>query len=104
MKIIRTTVASLAFIGAATTGIAMTAHAEPNNGPAGKPGVGCAVEDQNGNVSYVPIGTQVGLFHCGSDGEWHFGTVTTDLVAQPKPKLPKGSAAATRAAGTLARR
>jgi len=27
----------------------------------------------------VPVGTVIGLFHCGSDGDWHFGWLTTDL-------------------------
>jgi hypothetical protein len=34
---------------------------------------GCPVEDERGNVSYVLVGTRISLFHCGSDGEWHFG-------------------------------
>jgi hypothetical protein len=44
---------------------------------------GCPVEHEDGSVTYVPVGTQIGLFHCGSDGDWHFGWLTTDLVAQP---------------------
>ena len=34
---------------------------------------GCPVEDEHGNVTYVAPGTVVGLFHCGSDGVWHWG-------------------------------
>ncbi len=41
----------------------------------------CDVEDENGNVSQVPEGSRVGLFYCGSDGEWHFGTVILDHPA-----------------------
>ncbi|MEZ5141841.1 MAG: hypothetical protein R2726_04895 [Acidimicrobiales bacterium] len=108
MKPFRTAIASLVLFAAPVAALGGHAvSAEPNNGPAGKPGQGCAVEDANGKVSYVPVGTQVGLFHCGSDGEWHFGTVTTDLVSQPTgPKGPKvpGAAAASRAAHTVTRR
>jgi hypothetical protein len=43
-------------------------------------GHGCPVVDEHGNVSYVPAGTRYLLWHCGSDGEWHFGTVTTNVV------------------------
>jgi hypothetical protein len=41
---------------------------------------GCPVEDEHGNVTYVPAGTTYLLWHCGTDGEWHFGTVTTNIV------------------------
>jgi hypothetical protein len=41
---------------------------------------GCPVVDEHGNVSYVPAGTKYLLWHCGADGEWHFGTVTTNVI------------------------
>ena len=34
---------------------------------------GCAVENENGSVSYVGTGTRIGVFVCGSDSDWHFG-------------------------------
>jgi len=54
----------------------LTALAEPKGGPGGSGG-GCPVEDEHGNVTYVPVGTVIGLLHCGADGEWHFGWLTT---------------------------
>jgi hypothetical protein len=42
---------------------------------------GCPVEHEDGSVTYVPVGTQVGLFKCGSDGEWHFGWLVDHMVA-----------------------
>src|ERR1700757_4762856 len=88
---------ALAAVGVVAASLAATplAHADSKNGPPGKPGVGCAVEDEHGNVSYVAVGTVVGLFHCGSDGEWHFGWATTNMVA------PTSSGVGT-ATGTLA--
>ena len=77
---------ALAAVGVAaiTLGCVTPAHADPNNGPTGQPGKGCAVEDEHGNVTYVEVGTQIGLFHCGADGEWHFGWLTNGrLVAPP---------------------
>jgi hypothetical protein len=65
---------------ATTLAVAVPAHADTKNGPPNSP-KGCPVEDEHGNVSYVPTGTVVGLFHCGSDGEWHFGWLTTEMVA-----------------------
>jgi hypothetical protein len=56
------------------------AAAQPKGGTASR---GCPVEHEDGSVTYVPVGTQIGLFHCGSDGDWHFGWLTTDLVSQP---------------------
>lgn len=56
--------------------VAGPASAQPRNGstPAS-----CPVEDSGtGQTTQVPEGTRVGLFYCGSDGEWHFGTVVLD--------------------------
>ena len=72
-------VSGLAVIGLACTTLAAgPAQAQPVNGTG--TAKGCPVEDEHGNVTYVPVGTRVGLFHCASDGEWHFGWFTTDLV------------------------
>ena len=56
--------AGLALIGTAP------AHALPREESASR---GCAVENNNGTISYVDTGTRIGLFVCGSDGGWHFG-------------------------------
>jgi hypothetical protein len=79
---LRTTIIALALAASTLGSIAGPAMAE-DNGPAPHPGEGCPVIDENGNVSYVPIGTRFGLWHCGSDGEWHFGWLTDDHVAPP---------------------
>jgi hypothetical protein len=65
---------------AATLVAAGPAAAQPKGGGTAK---GCPVENADGTTSTVPVGTQIGLFHCGSDGEWHFGWLTTDLVKPP---------------------
>jgi hypothetical protein len=68
----------------------LPAFAAPNGDGGGAKG--CPVEDEHGVVSYVPVGTVFLLWHCGSDGEWHFGWATTDLTA-PTGTLTPGSAA-----------
>ena len=54
-----------------------TADAKPIKNTGSK---GCPVEHEDGRVTYVPVGTQVGLFKCGSDGEWHFGWLVDHRV------------------------
>lgn len=82
MSLSRTTLArlSLGLAPLAVIGLAAAPAGaqKPRNGstPAS-----CDVEDENGKVSQVPEGTRVGLFYCGSDGEWHFGTVILDHQA-----------------------
>jgi hypothetical protein len=72
---------ALAAVGLACATVATSSAAAQPVGPNGPgPGHGCAVEDEHGNVTYVPAGTTYLLWHCGSDGEWHFGTVTTNVV------------------------
>jgi len=48
---------------------------------------GCQVEN-DGKVETVPVGTKVGLFTCGSDGEWHFGWLVS-AVSNPTHKTIK---------------
>ena len=77
---IRTTIAMLA--AALTVAVAVapaSADAQPIKGTTVK---GCPVEDEHGNTTYVPVGTRIGLFVCGRDGEWHFGWLITERVAQ----------------------
>jgi hypothetical protein len=73
-----------------TFAAADAAHAQPKGG-AGQ-AKGCPVEDANGTTSTVAVGTRIGLFVCGSDGEWHFGwAVTANAPTAPagtKPVLP----------------
>jgi hypothetical protein len=83
---IRTIIATLAATFAVALTFAGPAGAQPKGDT--KP-QGCPVEDENGNVSYVPIGTRIGLFVCGSDGEWHFGWLVDGRVSPPKPTAPK---------------
>ena len=58
------------------------AHAQ-DNGPSGVPGKSCAVENENGTVTQVPVGTRVGLAYCGRDGEWHMGWLVDELTVGP---------------------
>jgi hypothetical protein len=65
------------------------AHADSKKGTGGS--TGCQIEN-NGNVEYVPVGTKVGLFTCGQDGEWHFGWLINAIKAPSKSLSPGGSA------------
>ncbi len=101
--LIRTAVWISAVAGTVGLVAAPAGAARPRNGstPAS-----CDVENENGTTSQVPEGTRVGLFYCGSDGEWHFGTVILDWskvqVAPTTPTKPITGVVATRSA-TLAR-
>src|SRR4051812_35370739 len=46
---------------------------------------GCPVEDANGPPSTVAVGTRIGLFVGGSDGEWHFGWLINARPTAPPP-------------------
>jgi len=70
---------ALAGVGLACATVAAAPAAAQAVGPTGG-ARGCPVEDEHGNVSYVPAGTTYLLWHCGADGEWHFGTVTTNVI------------------------
>jgi hypothetical protein len=73
----------LALIGASS------AHALPREGTGAG---GCPVEHENGAVSYVPVGTRIGLFVCGSDGDWRFGwLVDGRTAAPPVPSIESAS-------------
>jgi hypothetical protein len=69
------TVAAMAFI------LAGTAHAEPKKGSG--TAKGCLIEN-DGKLETVPVGSKIGLFTCGSDGEWHFGWLINARIAPPK--------------------
>ena len=78
---------------AASALMPFSAHAESKGGSGGNTG-GCELVDENGTVvGHVPEGTQIGVAHCGADGEWHWGfnvrgraviqgTITQPQVAQ----------------------
>jgi hypothetical protein len=70
---------ALAALGLACATVAAAPASAQAVDPTGG-GHGCPVVDEHGNVSYVPAGTRYLLWHCGADGEWHFGTVTTNVI------------------------
>ncbi len=47
---------------------------------------GCVIEN-DGKLETVPVGSKVGLFTCGSDGEWHFGWLVNSISAAPKKSV-----------------
>jgi hypothetical protein len=75
----------LTFVAIATAGMtligAAPASAQPNGPPTSSKG--CPVEDEHGNVFYVPAGTHYLLFTCGTDGEWHGGWAITGIRKPP---------------------
>jgi hypothetical protein len=70
---------ALAFIGAGS------AHADTKQGSGGG-SKGCLIEN-DGHLETVPVGTKISLLTCGSDGEWHFGWLITQISAPPKKTL-----------------
>jgi hypothetical protein len=83
-------ISALALAVAALTPLPTFADSKGDGGGAR----GCPLVNERGEVvGYAPVGTLIGLFHCGPDGEWHFGWATTDLTA-PTGTLTPGSAAA----------
>jgi hypothetical protein len=84
-KLTRGVGAALATAMVATSLLAAgPAQADTKSGT--QPAKGCDVEN-NGKTEKVEVGTRVGLFVCGSDGEWHFGWAITD-VGHASPKKP----------------
>lgn len=91
----------LALAAIAAVGLALitaaAAHADVKSGGGGSRG--CAVEDEHGNVTYVPVGTHYLLFTCGSDGEWHFGWLITEAKAPPTKGIGGGTTVTTTTGG-----
>lgn len=85
MKITRKAVATLALVAMPVVGALAQPASAADNGPAGVPGKSCAVEDSNGKVTQVPVGTRYGLLYCGRDGEWHVGWLVDEIVQPPTP-------------------
>ncbi|MHB8235215.1 MAG: hypothetical protein ACYDHT_11245 [Solirubrobacteraceae bacterium] len=73
---------ALAFLAAGN------AHADTKKGNGGS--TGCQIEN-DGHVETVPVGTKVGLFTCGQDGEWHFGWLINAIKAPSKALSPSSS-------------
>ncbi len=71
---------AVALVAAAFLGTG-AAQADKKQGTGGA--TGCQVEN-NGKVETVPVGTKIGLFTCGEDGEWHFGWLINAVGARPK--------------------
>ena len=77
-KLVRNMFAAVALVAVAMTLIAAgPAQAQPKGtGPA----KGCQIEN-DGKLETVAVGSKIGLFTCGSDGEWHFGWLITAISA-----------------------
>lgn len=67
--------ATASFLGA---GVAQADKKQGNGGAAG-----CQIEN-DGKIETVPVGSKIGLFTCGQDGEWHFGWLINAISARPK--------------------
>ena len=81
--------------------VAGPASAQPRNGT--KP-ASCTVEDSGtGQTSQVPEGTRIGLFYCGSDGEWHFGTVQLDYAKTAQTGGTTGTTGGTKVVNALSK-
>ncbi len=82
MSLSRTTLARIALGLAPLAVIGLAAGPASAQKPrSGSTPASCDVENEDGTTSQVPEGTRVGLAYCGSDGEWHFGTVILDHPA-----------------------
>jgi hypothetical protein len=93
-------VSALAAIG--TVGMALAAAGPAQADPKSGTGTakGCPVEN-NGTLGTVAVGTRIGLFVCGEDGEWHFGWLITGISAPHKSKVRPIGAGAVRVGTSL---
>lgn len=77
-KLLSALLVALATASLLGAGVAQADKKQGNGGASG-----CQVEN-NGKLETVPVGTKVGLFTCGEDGEWHFGWLINAISARPK--------------------
>lgn len=81
MNLVRKLAAAVAIGAVAMAFIAAgPAHADPKKGTG--TAKGCLIEN-DGKLETVPVGSKIGLFTCGSDGEWHFGWLVNAISAPP---------------------
>lgn len=84
-KMLRKMFAALAIGAVAMAFIAAgPAHADTKKGTG--PAAGCLIEN-DGKLETVAVGSKIGLFTCGSDGEWHFGWLINAISAAPKKSV-----------------
>jgi len=88
---------AVALIAAAFIGTG-AAQADRKQGTGGA--TGCQIEN-DGKVETVPVGTKIGLFTCGEDGEWHFGWLINAIGARPKGMANPGSPGAGHGVGAV---
>jgi hypothetical protein len=90
-NLLRKALAAIAIAAVAMACIAAaSAHADTKKGSGGS--AGCLIEN-DGKLETVPVGSKVGLFTCGSDGEWHFGWLINAMAAPPSKSVSSGGTA-----------
>lgn len=84
-KLVRKVLAAVALGAVAMALVAAgPAHADTKQGSG--TAKGCLIEN-DGKLETVAVGSKVGLFTCGSDGEWHFGWLINAISAPPKKSV-----------------
>ncbi len=85
-RLMRSVYAAIAISIVAVALIATSpAHADTKKGTGTTSG--CQIEN-DGRIETVPVGSKIGLFTCGSDGEWHFGWLINAISAPHKTVKP----------------
>lgn len=94
-KLLSVLVAALATASFLGAGVAQADRKQGNGGAAG-----CQIEN-DGKIETVPVGTKIGLFTCGQDGEWHFGWLINAISARPTSVSGATGTGTTHGAGAL---